>query len=295
MKSLEKLKAVFEDIEISEDQQKALDEFFEEFYENVKNNVKQEVEEEFSESHTAGESEDLISKEEALEALRLQKEEFLEDADKAFEKAIEDVRKEVAEEYSEKFTSALEEMYSTIYERVQNDFAGSEEGSALESIKKTIQPLIVNESNEHLVTKIQSLESKLQELNEEKTELSRKELINSLISDIDESDKETVVEFIEGAKSEDEIYERFNTVMSLIEKQKNSKVVTSEETEEQTAEEVVNEDETVTEDQLEAVFETATTDNVTNIANKKNPRLNKLESAIIDQVFNKRSFRSVSK
>lgn len=295
MKSLEKLKAVFEDIEISEDQQKALDEFFEEFYENVKNNVKQEVEEEFSESHTAGESEDLISKEEALEALRLQKEEFLEDADKAFEKAIEDVRKEVAEEYSEKFTSALEEMYSTIYERVQTDFAVSEEGSALDTIKKTIQPLIVNESNEHLVTKIQSLESKLQELNEEKTELSRKELINSLISDIDESDKETVVEFIEGAKSEDEIYERFNTVMSLIEKQKNSKVVTSEETEEQTAEEVVNEDETVTEDQLEAVFETATTDNVTNIANKKNPRLNKLESAIIDQVFNKRSFRSVSK
>lgn len=294
MKSLEKLKAVFEDIEISEDQQKALDEFFEEFYENVKNNVKQEVEEEFSESQT-GESEDLISKEEALEALRLQKEEFLEDADKAFEKAIEDVRKEVAEEYSEKFTSALEEMYSTIYERVQTDFAVSEEGSALDSIKKTIQPLIVNESNEHLVTKIQSLESKLQELNEEKTELSRKELINSLISDIDESDKETVVEFIEGAKSEDEIYERFNTVMSLIEKQKNSKVVTSEETEEQTAEEVVNEDETVTEDQLEAVFETATTDNVTNIANKKNPRLNKLESAIIDQVFNKRSFRSVSK
>lgn len=294
MKSLEKLKAVFEDIEISEDQQKALDEFFEEFYENVKNNVKQEVEEEFSESHTAGESEDLISKEEALEALRLQKKEFLEDADKAFEKAIEDVRKEVAEEYSEKFTSALEEMYSTIYERVQTDFAVSEEGSALDTIKKTIQPLIVNESNEHLVTKIQSLESKLQELNEEKTELSRKELINSLISDIDESDKETVVEFIEGAKSEDEIYERFNTVMSLIEKQKNSKVVTSEETEE-TAEEVVNEDETVTEDQLEAVFETATTDNVTNIANKKNPRLNKLESAIIDQVFNKRSFRSVSK
>lgn len=285
MKSLEKLKAVFDDISITAEQQTALDEFFEEFYENVKTNVKEEVEQEINENANDDSDSEMISKDEALEALRLQKEEFLEDAEKAFGKATEDLRNEIANEYSEKFTKALEEMYETIYEKVQTDFVKSEEGIALETVKKVVQPLIVNESNEHLITKIQSLESALQEVNEEKQELSRKELINNLISDIDESDKEMVVEFIEGAKSEDEIYERFNSVMSLIEKQKKVSTVTNEDTE------IVNEDETeVTPDETDTVFESETTDNVTPIANKRNPRLNNIETAIIDQVFNPKKF-----
>lgn len=290
MKSLEKLKAVFDDISITAEQQTALDEFFEEFYENVKSNVKEEVEQEFSENVDSESDSEMISKDEALEALRLQREEFLEDAEKAFSRATDDLRNEIADEYSEKFAKALEEMYETIYEKVQTDFVKSEEGVALETVKKVVQPLIVNESNEHLITKIQSLESALQEVNEEKQELSRKELINNLISDIDESDKEMVVEFIEAAKTEDEIYERFNSVMSLIEKQKKTSNVTNEDVE------LVNEDETevTSNDETETVFESVTVDNVTPIANKKNPRLNKVETAIIDQVFNPKKFSRYS-
>lgn len=285
MKSLEKLKLVFDDISITPEQQQALDDFFEEFYENVEEKVRGEIQEEINESSVS--DLEMISKEEALEALKLQKEEFLEDAEKAFEKATADLRNEVAEEYSERFTKALDEMYESIYDRVSKDFTKSKEGSALENVKKAIQPLIISEDNVHLIEKIQTLESKLHELNEEKHEFSRKELINNLVSDIDdESDRETVLEFVEEAKSEDEIYERFNAVMSILEKTNSKKTVVAEDVVEETAEEVINEDETNdTTEEVETVFESETSEVVDISSKRKNKFMSDLESKIVDHVF----------
>ena len=284
MKSLEKLKQVFDDISITPEQQQALDDFFEEFYENVEEKVRGEIQEEINESSVS--ELEMISKEEALEALKLQKEEFLEDAEKAFEKATVDLRNEVAEEYSERFTKALDEMYESIYDRVSKDFTKSKEGSALENVKKAIQPLIISEDNVHLVEKIQTLESKLHELNEEKHEFSRKELINNLVSDIDdESDRETVLEFVEEAKTEDEIYERFNAVMSILEKTNSKKTVVAEDVVEETAEEVVNEETNDSPEEVETVFESETSEVVDISSKRKNKFMSELETKIVDHVF----------
>lgn len=283
MKSLQKLKAVFDEISISDEQKAALDEFFAEFHEKLETRLRDEIAEEYSEATT--DLDNYVTREQAIEALRLQREDLLEDGERAFELATEDLKKELAEEYSERYTQAIEEMYESVLERASRDFDKSDKGQALESVKKAIQPLI--SSDETLLEEVESLRSQVQMLTEEKSELSRKDLVSYLVSDIsDEGDRETVMEFVEGARSEEEIYERFNTVMALIEKRSDRNVV-SEDIEEEIEDVVLEDDAGIDDDsedeEPEAVFESETTD--VQPGPKRNSLMSPMEEQIVDRVF----------
>lgn len=284
MKSLTNLKKVLSDIEITEEQQSALNEFFEELSSSIEERVSSEYQNEISmrddeieelkskESDTTG----LISIEEAEAAFNLFKEDserafnkleedaenafnlFKEDAEGAFNKLKEDsetafalfesdsekafdlfmeeaetagemMSEDLKNVYAEKSMKAIEDLYESIEGEVKTAFLESEEYRALMEIKKIATPFVLEESDDELAKKIVSLSSQKETLFEEVESLKKKEIISSLISDFPVKQAKVIQEFIEKGKDENEIYERFSTVIELLEEQENK--INSEEPE----------------------------------------------------------------
>lgn len=295
-------------MEINEDQQEALDEFFEELYTDVENKAKKEYEDkivELEESlETSNESlESAITLEQAEAAYAKAKEDFMEEGQKVLDTAQEDMTKE----YSEKFAVVLEDVYSEIHDKVEADFLESDEYQAFEKAREALKPVIMAESDNDLVQEINKLKTEKKEILEEKEELSRKETINSLIVDFKEKEQKIISDFLENAKDEDEIYERFNTVIALLEsgdEDESEEDIDDEENDEDEVEgeesdddesddeeeddddkEVAEEDDKiVNQSTADAYFES--TSNVIDFKEKKeNKLLSKKESEIIDAVF----------
>lgn len=138
---------------------------------------------------------------------------FQEDAETAGELMNEDLKNF----YSEKAMKAIEELYTSIESEVKQAFTESEEYRALEDIKKIATPLILEESEDDLARKIVNLSSEKTVLLEEVESMKKKEVISSLVSDFPAKEAVIIQEFIEKGKDEDEIYERFATVIELLE------------------------------------------------------------------------------
>lgn len=149
---------------------------------------------------------------------------FESDAQKAFELFEEDaetagelMNEDLKNFYSEKAMKAIEELYTSIESEVKQAFTESDEYRALEDIKKIATPLILEESEDDLAKKIVNLSSEKSVLLEEVESMKKKEIISSLVSDFPAKEASIIQEFIEKGKDEDEIYERFATVIELLE------------------------------------------------------------------------------
>ena len=276
MKSLTNLKKVLGEIEITEDQKLALDEFFEELSSSIEERVSSEYQseislrddeiEELKSKGTEVDTTGLISIEEAEAAFNLFKEDaegafnklekdaeaafnlFKEDAEGAFNKLKQDseqafalfesdaekafdlfmeeaetagemMKEDLQNIYAEKSMKAIEDLYTSIEGEVKTAFLESEEYRALMEIKKIATPFVLEESEEELAKKIVSLSSEKETLFEEVESLKKKEIITSLISDFPIKQAKIIQEFIEKGKDENEIYERFSTVIELLEEQ----------------------------------------------------------------------------
>lgn len=242
MQSLEKLKNIFADIKITEEQVEALDEFFEDYKEHLRSEIKEEIlmEQEEDKELTPNNTESFISLEEheaKIKELKQNAEKafalfeadaekafalFESDAEKAFdffeadaEKAFDLGVKDIQELYSEKTINAIDDLYETIEEKVKNEFLESNEYKAFETIKNTIAPHVLSE--EKLAKGYKELLEKYQILQEESKVSERKQIIDSLIEDFPAKEAKIIKEFIESAKDTDEIYERFSTVVALLE------------------------------------------------------------------------------
>lgn len=268
---LEKFKEVFSNIEINEDQAKALNNFFEEYSRSLEKKIKAKYENAFEPEKNgyikASEAEkafELFKKESemAFEAYKADSEKafalFERDAEKAFDlfekdaelafeafekdseaaftlfesdaknafglfmedssKAFDMFNQDVITEHSEKMAQIIEDLYPTLEEKVRQDLLASDEFKIYESFKHQIKPYLINESEtEHSLRKqIDFLKAELESLNEEKEVSERDQTIEDLVSDLPAKEMKIVKNYIEKAKTTDEIFERYNLAMELL-------------------------------------------------------------------------------
>jgi hypothetical protein len=304
---LEKFKEVFSDIEINEDQAKALNSFFEEYSRSLEKKFKSKYEEAFDPNKNgyikASEAEkafELFKKESemAFEAYKADSEKafvlferdaemafelFESDSEKAFElfesdaemafeafendsksaftlfeedsknafglfmedssKAFDMFNQDVITEHSEKMAQIIEDLYPTLEEKVRQDLLSSDEFKIYESFKHQIKPYLINESEtEHSLRKqVDFLKAELESLNEEKEVSERDQTIEDLISDLPAKEMKIIKNYIEKAKNTDEIFERYNLAMELL-NSKGTLETYAEETDEEEYDETDEED-----------------------------------------------------
>lgn len=219
MEILEALKG----IELTEDQVKALDKFFEDwktkttaaieqkYTEGVdleKYILKTDAEKAFALFESDCEAAFDLFENDAEKAFAL----FEEDAEEAFKLGIDDVQKT----YTENMAVALQEIYDEVSERVKKDFMESKEYKTIQQLKNLVLPLL-EDSDHDLVAKIKSLSEETAQKDEEIKTLAKQNAITTLLKDIPEEYVETVEEFISAGKDEDEVIERFNTIVEMLE------------------------------------------------------------------------------
>ena len=225
---LTKVKELLEGANLSDEQIKALDTFFATYTEEVRDKVKEELSgKAFNES-----GEEMIPKSVAEEAFKKFQDDaktafnlFKEDSEKAFDLFKEDAHKafqlyseDLQEEYSENMIKGLQELYQDVEERVKRDFMESKDASILEQIKKLLVPLVASEEQQALLEEIEKLRSEKNEILEETKDLTRENIINTLVQDFPQEYVEDVKEYLEAAKNDDDIYERFSFICEMIDK-----------------------------------------------------------------------------
>jgi len=219
MEILEALKG----IELTEDQVKALDKFFEDwktttvaaiekkYMEGVdteKYILKADAEKAFALFESDCEAAFDLFENDAEKAFGL----FEEDAEEAFKLGIDDVQKT----YTENMAVALQEIYDEVSDRVKKDFMESKEYKTIQQLKNLVLPLL-EDTDHDLVAKIKSLSEETEKKDEEIKLLAKQNAITTLLKDIPADYVETVEEFISAGKDEDEVIERFNTIVEMLE------------------------------------------------------------------------------
>lgn len=294
LKSLEKLASVFSEMELSDEQETALDEFFAEFYsetskqyEEQYNEKIQTLEAQLEEKGNHTDTSDMVSIEQAEAAAALMMEDaeraanmMVEDAEAEFiekgQAILESARDDIAQEFGEKMAVMLEEAHEELYAKARSSFLESDEYKAFETAKAAIAPLIVTEDSSALLKELQDLKAEKAHLEEENFEVQKKEAIEDLIQEFSEKEQSVMRRFIEKAKTEDEIYSRFNEILESIESLKGDEEIVADEIDEVE----VEEEEVVTED---VVFTSTTTDDSAPVTSGS--KLSKLEQALVNRVF----------
>lgn len=219
---------ILENIELTDEQTAALDKFFGEFSEKIAKDAVAKYLEENGNEHV--DLEKYILREEAEKAFELFESDcekafdmFEQDADRAFELFEEDAEtafnlgmEDLQKEYTENMAQALSETYSEIEERVKKDFLESKEFSTIQKLKDLIIPLLENSDND-LVKKIQALNEEKEKVLEDNKKLSKEKAISTLLKDIPQEYAETVRSFIETGRDENDVIERFNHIVEIIE------------------------------------------------------------------------------
>ena len=243
---MEKILKVLEGIELNEDQIKAFDEFFTEFTENVKNETSEVYQEELDklEGKVSELTEGKYSPENVEKAFELYKE----DISKENSEVITDLKEEMATQLAE----SVQSVYEDIEARVKQDVSQSKEMQIIENIKSAIAPLMVKD--ESLVEEVNSLQEELQTLKGQKAELTREKTIATLLEDIPAEFNTYVRNFISEGKTEDEIYERFETLLPIIEmkiKNIDEDIVDEEVDEEEIVDSITADVDSIDEDDIE--------------------------------------------
>lgn len=223
MEKLKELTKAFDNIEVSEEQENAIREFFSLFEENVKEKVEAEFEQKIEalneeiEKAKNGSGASTEDAEKALEVLR-------EDAEKAFElfkadaeQAANLMLEDVKEEHAKQLAEALDKLYEDVEVRATEDFKSSKEFAALVNVIKAVRPVVATDDNKALLEEIEKLRAENEALKSDNGDLSKKDIISGLVEGFSEEHKKTMIEFMEAAKTEEEIYERFNAIASIIE------------------------------------------------------------------------------
>lgn len=292
MKSLEKLKTALADIEINEEQQNALDEFLGELTETLDKKNQKKYQDRIQELETLVEEskgivpEGFIKKTDAEAAYNM----FAEDAEAAFnlamadaEKAFDKVQDDIINESSQVMSKTIEDLYESLYEKAKVDVLNSPQFEALNSIKGILAPHILSENSEGaLVKKVRDLEEKISSISEQKESLEREGIIESLVSELPGRESKIVRKYIEEAKSIDEIYERYNLALSLLEAKEEE--VETEEVEEVETEETV-ETEVEEESTEEVTEESVISEENSNVRPFRKKNYESIDEAIIDKIW----------
>lgn len=205
-----KIPKILDDVEINEEQIKALDTFFKEWHEEIESKVKAT----YVES-----SKDLISKKDGQKAFDI----FYKEAEAAFNLAKKDYQEafnlgigDVKNQYTETMSKAMQDIYTDLELRVSEDFKKSPEYAAFESVKNAIAPVVMTEDQTAALKKLDEIKVREETILEDQKELGKQKAINTLLEDFPVEYKETVKKFIGKAITEEEVYERFNAMAEMI-------------------------------------------------------------------------------
>jgi hypothetical protein len=248
---------VLKNIELNEEQQKALDTFFAEYAESIKTSTETTLRESITEELKTAQAENLISKEDAEKTFEMFKEDaekafelFKADAEKAFElfnedatKAADLMLKDAQNEYTENMTRALQDIYESIETRVKSDFCESNEFKALEAVKAAVAPVMMNEDYNKVMEELEALKAEKNAIVEEKEELTKEKVIETLIKDLPEQYVETVRKFVSNAKNEDEIYERWNSIVEMLQADPSGVILEAKKAKEDDLEDMIEDEE----------------------------------------------------
>ena len=217
--NFQKLKKILGSKDISEEQVKALNEFFSAYTEEVKKSVltnegemipKSVAAKAFKEFQGDAETAFNLFKEDSKKAFNL----FKTDAENAFDIYAEDLQNE----YSLNMIRGFQELYEDIQSRVQKDFLESKDVKVLNEMKKVMTPIIASDGQQALLEEIDKLKSERNHVINETKELTRENIINSLVKDFPTDYVEEVKGYLEASKDEDDIYERFSFICEMIDK-----------------------------------------------------------------------------
>lgn len=235
MIDLKRVKQILESLELNEEQIKALDGFFTQYTEEVRKSERKQLEVDgemipkalaekaFNKFHQDSEKAFNLFKEDSKNAFNL----FKSDSEKAFELYAEDLKTE----YTESMIKGLQDLYTDIEERVKKDFMESKDASVLDGIKKLIMPLVAAEDQKTLLEEIEKLRNEKKQIISENENISKENVINSLVSGFPVEYSEEIKTYLNKAKNEDEIYERFSFICEMVDKgalKPNKKVISEE-------------------------------------------------------------------
>ena len=155
---------------------------------------------------------------------------YAEDAESAFnlamqdsEKAFELVQQDLIKEHSETMSKALDHLYETLLEKAKEEIYESENFAAVRKIKEILAPTILEESNSvTLMSRIKELEKQVSLVKQEKVNSEKDQIIESLVDELPASEAKIVKNYISEANSIQEVYERYNLAISLLEAKEES-------------------------------------------------------------------------
>ena len=155
---------------------------------------------------------------------------YTEDADAAFELAMKDsekafelVQEDLLKEHSETMSKAMDHLYETLLEKAKEEIYESENFAAITKIKEILAPTILEESNSvTLMSKIKDLEKQLSLVKQEKVNSEKDQIIESLVDELPPSEAKVVRNYISEANNIQEVYERYNLAISLLEAKEES-------------------------------------------------------------------------
>jgi len=207
--TLEKFKAILENLSITDEQSVALSEAIAALNKDTIDKITTMNEEisslkkQIESAPASAYSEAQIEK--AFEMLEA-------DCEKAANAMVEEARAEFAKQLAE----GLHDMYEDVEKRVKKEFENSTEFKALKSVVESIAP-IAGASDEATRKKVEELQKQLDEVSKEKSALQFSEAVNELIADYTGTKKEKLKDYLEGAKSVEEVYERYAAIAEILE------------------------------------------------------------------------------
>ena len=283
---------ILKGIELNEEQIKALDGFFKEWSESLTADIKKQ----YSEN---GEMMPRAIAKAAFDKMYENAEAGFELARKQYKRAFNEAIKDEQNKYTESMAKAMQDVYSDIEVRVKKDFQESVEYKAFENVRNAIAPVALTESQKESIEKIKEYEAKEAALEEEKKTFSKEKAIATLLADFPKEYTETVKNFISKAVTEEEVYERFNVMVEMIDKGGVSKegkktdgptAVTeakaAAEKHKGTFRRKIMESKAAAENKgAKPVFESATTAEPKSTEKPKTPGLSKFDEALINMAF----------
>ena len=155
---------------------------------------------------------------------------YSEDAEQAFDLAMEDsekafelVQKDLIKEHSETMSKALDHLYETLLEKAKEEIYESENFAAVRKIKEILAPTILEESNSvTLMSRIKELEKQVSLVKQEKVNSEKDQIIESLVDELPIAEAKIVKSYISEANNIQEVYERYNLAISLLEAKEES-------------------------------------------------------------------------
>ena len=132
------------------------------------------------------------------------------------EKAANAMVEEAKAEFAKQLAEGLHDLYEDVEKRVKKEFENSTEFKALKAVVESVAP-IAGASDEATRKKVEDLQKQLDEVSKEKVALQFSEAVNELIADYSGAKKDKLKDYLEGAKSVEEVYERYAAIAEILE------------------------------------------------------------------------------